>query len=289
MTVRVAVLGIGIMGAGMARNLARAGLDVTVWNRSPEPARALADDRVTVAADAVDAVEGGDVVVTMLFDADATAQVMKPVLARVPAGAVWAQMATIGLDETARLAALAERHGVAFVDAPVLGTRQPAEDGTLTVLASGPDALRESVAPVFDAVGSRTIWVGERPGEGQKLKLVANSWVGMLITGTGQAIAMAEALGLDPQLFLDTIAGGPLDTAYAQAKGRAMIAGEFPTAFAVKGVVKDVGLISTTMRAAGVDARVLEAVSEVFRATEAAGHGAADMAAVVHTFRATPR
>ena len=134
--------------------------------------------------------------------------------------------------------------------------------GTLTVLASGPDALRESVAPVFDAVGSRTIWVGERPGDGQKLKLVANSWVGMLITGTGQAIAMAEALGLDPQLFLDTIAGGPLDTAYAQAKGRAMIAGEFPTVVRGKGVVKDVGLISTTMRAAGVDARVLEAVSE---------------------------
>lgn len=281
----VAVLGIGIMGTGMARSLARAGQDVTVWNRSAEPARALADAGVTVATDPAEAVAGADVVVTMLFDADATAQVMEPVLPRWPEGAVWAQTATVGLDGTARLAAMAERYGVAFVDAPVLGTRQPAESGTLTVLASGPGTARAAVAPVFDAIGSRTIWVGERPGDGQKLKLVANSWVGMVITGTAQAIALAEGLGLDPQLFLDTIAGGPLDTAYAQAKGRTMIAAEFPTAFAVSGVVKDLGLIIAAMRAAQVDARVLEAVSEAFHRTDAAGHGGADMAAVVHAFR----
>lgn len=281
----VALLGTGIMGSGMARNLAAAGLDVTAWNRNPDRARPLADAGVRVAADAADAVAGADVVVTMLFDVDATAQVVEPLLQSLAPGAVWVQTGTVGLEETARLAALADRHDVDFLDAPVLGTRQPAEQGTLTVMVGGPEALREKVTPVFDAIGSRTIWVGERPGDGQRLKLVVNSWVCMVITGTAQAVALAEGLGLDPRLFFDTIAGGPLDTAYAQLKGKSMIVSEFPTAFAVAGVVKDAGLITASMRSAGVDRRVMEAVLEAFRAADDAGHGNEDMAAVVRTFR----
>jgi 3-hydroxyisobutyrate dehydrogenase len=270
----------------MARNLVSAGLDVTVWNRNPDRARTLADVGARVATDAGEAVAGADIVVTMLFDADATAQVIEPVLPSLAPGAVWVQTGTVGLEGTARLAELADRHDVAFLDAPVLGTRQPAEQGTLTVLVGGPEALRDKVAPVFDAIGSRTIWVGERPGDGQRLKLVANSWVCMVITGTAQAVALAEGLGLDPQLFFNTITGGPLDSAYAQLKGKSMIASEFPTAFAVSGVVKDAGLITAAMRSAGVDSRVMEAVMDEFRAADAAGHGDEDMAAVIHAFRA---
>jgi 3-hydroxyisobutyrate dehydrogenase len=282
----VAVLGTGIMGSGMARNLVSAGLDVTVWNRNPDRARTLADVGARVATDAGEAVAGADIVVTMLFDADATAQVIEPVLPSLAPGAVWVQTGTVGLEGTARLAELADRHDVAFLDAPVLGTRQPAEQGTLTVLVGGPEALRDKVAPVFGAIGSRTIWVGERPGDGQRLKLVANSWVCMVITGTAQAVALTEGLGLDPQLFFNTITGGPLDSAYAQLKGKSMIASEFPTAFAVSGVVKDAGLITAAMRSAGIDSRVMEAVMDEFRAADAAGHGDEDMAAVIHAFRA---
>ena len=288
MTAKVAVLGTGIMGAGMAQNLIKAGLDVTVWNRNPERARPLVDAGARAANDAAEAVAGADVVVTMLFDADATAEVMEWALPAVAPEAVWVQTGTVGLDGTARLAELAARHGVAFLDAPVLGTRQPAEQGTLTVLVGGPEALREKVAPVFDAVGSKTVWVGPEPGDGHRLKLVANSWVGMVMAGTAQAMALAEALGLDPQLFLDTIAGGPVDTAYSQAKGRAILAGEFPTSFSVTGVTKDAELIAAAMRGAGVDSGVMEAVREAFRRTADAGHGDEDMAAVVHAFRPAP-
>jgi 3-hydroxyisobutyrate dehydrogenase len=284
-TTTVTVLGTGIMGSGMARNLIAAGLDVTVWNRSPDRARALADVGARMATDAAEAVAGADVVVTMLFDTDSVAQVMGWALPATAPGAVWAQTSTVGLEGTQRLAELAARHEVGFVDAPVLGTRGPAEQGTLTVLAAGPEALREAVAPVFDAIGSRTIWVGERPGDGHRLKLVANSWVTALVAGTAQAVALAEGLGLDPRLFLDTIAGGPLDSAYAQLKGKAMLADEFPTSFSVSGVLKDVGLIGAAARAADVHDGLLEAVAEAFRTTEAAGRGDEDMAAVVHAFR----
>jgi 3-hydroxyisobutyrate dehydrogenase len=286
-TTTVTVLGTGIMGAGMARNLVAAGLDVTVWNRSPDRARPLGDAGARTATDAAEAVAGADVVVTMLFDADATAQVMEWALPAVDPGAVWVQTGTVGLDGTARLVELAERYGVGFVDAPVLGTRGPAEQGALTVLASGPSPLREAVTPVFDAIGSRTIWVGERPGDGHRLKLAANSYVGMVMAGAAQALALAEGLGLDPELFLDTIAGGPLDSAYLQLKGRAILAGEFPTAFSVAGVVKDADLIAAAMRGAAVPSDVMEAVRDAFRRAEVAGHGDEDMAAVVHAFRPT--
>ena len=201
---------------------------------------------------------------------------------------MWVQTSTVGLEGTARLAELAARHDVGFVDAPVLGTKVPAEQGTLTVLASGPEALREAVTPVFDAIGSRTMWVGDQPGDGHKLKLVANSWVGTVTAGTGQAVALAEGLGLDPQLFLDAIGGGPLDLPYAQLKAKSMIADDFPTSFAVSGVVKDLGLIADAMRSVDVRDAVVEALADAFRAAEATGHGSDDMAAVVHGFRPKP-
>ena len=166
MTKTVAVLGTGIMGSGMARNLIAAGLDVTVWNRSPDRSRALADAGARMSTDAAEAVAGADVVVTMLFDLDAVVQVMEWALPPYAPGAVWVQTSTVGLEGADRLAELAAQHDVGFVDAPVLGTKGPAEQGTLTVLAGGPESLRDRVAPVFDAIGSRTVWVGSGPATG---------------------------------------------------------------------------------------------------------------------------
>jgi 3-hydroxyisobutyrate dehydrogenase len=280
----VAVLGTGIMGAGMARSLARAGFEVAAWNRSPEKARPLIGDGIAVVEKPEDAVAGAAVVVTMLFDAASVAAVMADALQAMAEGAVWVQTSTVGIDGTAELAELARTHGVGFVDAPVLGTRQPAEEGKLTVLAAGPTELRAAVAPVFDAIGAKTVWVGEEPGAGHRLKLVANAWVLSVVTGTAQSIALAEGLGLDPQVFLDTIAGGAMDAPYVQLKGRAMIAGDYPPAFAVDGALKDSGLIADALRAVGADDRLMTAVNALF-ADAAAGRAREDMAAVAEVFR----
>jgi 3-hydroxyisobutyrate dehydrogenase len=192
------------------------------------------------------------------------------------------QCATVGLDGGERLARLADEHGTAFVDAPVLGTRQPAEQGKLTVLAAAPEELRAAVAPVFDAVAARVVWAGTRPGDGQRLKLVANSWVLSITAATAQSVALARGLGLEPTAFLDAIAGGPVDSAYAQAKGRAMINGDFAPAFGVDGAAKDSALIVAAMGAAGTDDRLMRVLLDHYRTAD--DGTPADMAAVVRAF-----
>jgi len=282
----VAVLGTGIMGAGMARSLLRSGLDVTVWNRSPRRAAPLAADGARVAGTAAEAVAGADAVLTMLWEGESVAEVMAAALPSAPVGILWAQTSTVSLrDAGERLPALAARHGARYVDAPVLGTRQPAEEGKLTVLAAAPEPQRGPVTPVFDAIGARTIWVGERPGDGTRLKLVANSWVATIVAGTAQAVAFAQDLGLDPRVFLDMVKGGAVDTPYLHVKGQAMIAGQFPTSFAVDGAVKDTGLIAAAMREVGTDATLMDAVGQQFRKAADSGHGEKDMAAVHFAFR----
>ena len=279
------VLGTGIMGAGMARSLIRAGLDVTVWNRSPQRARPLGEQGAHVAEDVGDAVSGADVVLTMLFDADAVAEVMERALTAVPPQAVWVQSSTVGLAGARQLAELARHHGCGYVDAPVLGSKQPAEQGALIVLAGGPRELQPTVAPVFDAIGSKTVWVGERPDSGHRLKLALNSWVLSITAATGQAIALARDLGVDPHLVLDTLAGGPTDSPYAQLKGRMMIADEYPPAFGLAAAVKDAELVMEALREAGDEPALMQAVHHLMVTAAQEGYAGQDMAAVVHAFR----
>jgi 3-hydroxyisobutyrate dehydrogenase len=284
MMTKVTVLGTGLMGSGMARSLARTGLAVTVWNRTRAKAQPLADAGIAVAEDAESAVRDAAVVVTMLFDAEAVEQAMARALPAMATHAVWMQCATVGVEETERLARLADRHGVAYIDAPVLGTRQPAEQGNLTVLASGLSELRARVVPVLHAIGSRTVWVGERPGDAQRLKLTANAWVLSVTAATAQSIALAEKSGLDPHLFLQLIAGGPLDCGYAQVKGEAMIKGDFATSFSLGGAAKDAGLIAEAMQHVGCVDQVMQALRGRFEAGTQNGYAEDDMAAVVRTF-----
>lgn len=283
---RVAVLGTGKMGAGMARSLLRSGLEVSVWNRSPGRAAPLAADGAMMAETAAEAVAAVDAAVTMLWDGDSVAEVMAEALPAAPEGVLWAQTSTVSLPDAGdRLPALAGRHGARYIDAPVLGTRQPAEEGKLLVLAAAPAQLRAPVAPLFDAIAARTVWVSERPGDGTRLKLVANSWVTTIVAATAQAIGCAQGLGLDPQVFLDTVKGGAVDVPYLHAKGQAMIAGQFPPAFGLDGAVKDTGLIAAAMRETGTDATLIDAVAQQFRKAADRGHGGEDMAAVYRVFR----
>ncbi|WP_447006830.1 NAD(P)-dependent oxidoreductase [Saccharothrix isguenensis] len=282
----VVVLGTGLMGAGMARSLLRAGFDVVVWNRSVAKARALAEDGAVVADDPKTAVAEADVVITMLFDAGATCAVMTEALPAVREESVWAQCGTVGVEGGQRLAELAARHRVPYVDAPVLGSRAPAEAGKLTVLAAGHQGLRASVAPVFDAIGIRTVWAGERPGDGQRLKLAANSWVLSITAATAQAVALARGLGLEPDAFLEAIAGGAVDSTYAQVKGRAMIDSDFSPAFGVDGAVKDSELIVAALDVVGADDRLMRVLHSLYltAAERGAGEGVEDMAAVIRAF-----
>jgi 3-hydroxyisobutyrate dehydrogenase len=259
----VAVLGTGTMGAGMVRSLRRAGLPVRMWNRDPAKARALTDTGAQACDSPAEAADGADVVLTMVFDVDAVDDVIRR--AAPAAGTVWLQASTVGVDGVQRTVETARELDLVLVDAPVLGTREPAEKGALVVLASGPEDARERVAPVCDAIGSTTLWLGPA-GAGSRLKLVCNSWVFMVTAGVAQAIAGARALGLDPRDFLAAIEGGPLDAPYVHVKSGLMLDGEFPPSFALGGAAKDARLIRAALAGAGVSDRLTAAVLETMEA-----------------------
>jgi 3-hydroxyisobutyrate dehydrogenase len=283
----VAVLGTGTMGAPMARNLVEAGFEVRAWNRSPDKAEAVADDGGDAAVACptpADAARGADFVMTVLADGDAVEDTMTGDdggLAGMADDAVWLQMSTVGLVATERLAELASERGIAFVDAPVLGTKQPAEQGELIVLASGPRDARERAKPVFEAVGSKTVELGDA-GEGTRLKLVINSWLVTLVEGLAETIAFAEAIGVDPQVFLDTIDGGPLGPVYAQLKGKLMINRDFPAAFSLALARKDAGLVLEAAERHGFDAALVRVIADKMERAIELGHGDEDMAATIY-------
>jgi 3-hydroxyisobutyrate dehydrogenase len=283
-TTTVALLGTGTMGAGMARNIAAAGLPLRVWNRTPERAEPLAETSARVCRTVAEAVEGADVVVTMLWDAGSVETALREGGPALAAGTVLLQTTTVGVAGADRLQQVAEELGLVHVDAPVLGTKAPAQAGTLVVLASGPDDARDRVAGVLDAVGSRTLWLGAA-GAGSRLKLAANAYVISLTASVAQSLAPTEALGIDPARFLEAVAGGPLDSPYLRTKGAVMMSGDFTPSFGIEGGAKDAGLILEAAAGQGLELPVLAAVREQIERVVAAGHGGEDLAAVHRDYR----
>ena len=243
--VRVAVLGTGIMGSAMARNLVSAGLRTTVWDRSPAATAPLSDAGALVTASPAEAARDAHVVITMLPTADVVNSVIFAggVAQALADGAVWAQMGTIGLAATtaigSRLGQL--RPGVLFVDAPVSGSKGPAKAGQLLILASGPPAAAAAVRPVFSAIGRKTVWLGEA-GQGSRMKLVVNAYMSILIQGVAEALELAGRLGVDDAELAEAIEGGPLDAPIADAKLHKMERGDFAPEFPLEWALKDVDL-----------------------------------------------
>ena len=279
---RVAVLGIGTMGRGMAHSLLRAGFQVDVWNRTPEPAAQLAQDGGTAHELPSYAVERADVVITMVADAAAVEQVAftDSMLETLRPGTVWAQMGTIGVEATDQLAARAskERPDVLFVDAPVSGTKGPAETGNLLILASGPEAARPRLDPVFAALGQRTKWLGDAGG-GSRLKLVMNTWLVTLVEGAAEVMAVADSLGVAHQDVLDFLAEGNLSAPVASAKARKMEVGDDSPEFSLQWALNDIDLAL-----AGTDLAlpVVEAIRARWTALVDEGLGGLDVAAARH-------
>ncbi|MFC9916158.1 NAD(P)-dependent oxidoreductase [Streptomyces sp. NPDC059862] len=281
-TLTVSVLGTGIMGAAMARNLAKAGHTVRVWNRTPDKAAPLAADGAHVAATPAEAVQGADVVLTMLYDGAAALEVMREAAPVLRPGTAWVQSTTAGIGAVGDLAAFARDHELVFYDAPVLGTRQPAEAGQLLVLAAGPSESRETVTPVFDAVGARTVWTGDdgAAGTATRLKLVANSWVIAATNAVGEVLALSKALDVNPQSFFDAIDGGPLDMGYLRVKAGLILDDRLsPAQFAVTTAAKDARLIVEAGERHGIRLDVAAASAERLARAAAQGHGDEDMAA----------
>jgi len=276
----VAVLGTGIMGSAMARRLAAAGLRTTVWDRSPQATEPLAAAGALIAASPRDAVADAGVVITMLPTAEVVEQVIFAggVTEALTEGAVWAQMGTIGVEATLGIAGRLGQHrpDVLFVDAPVSGSKGPAETGQLLILASGPASAQPVTGPAFAAIGRKTVWLGVA-GQGSRMKLVVNAYMSTLIEGVAEALELASRLGIDSAGLAEAIEGGPLDAPIADAKLHKMQSGDFAPEFPLQWALKDVDL---AIAAAGNDQLpLLEALSRQWRAAVRAGHGRDDISA----------
>lgn len=235
----VAVLGTGTMGAPIARNLIRAGYRVRVWNRTTPKAAVVAAEGAHLASSPAAATDGADVVITMLSDGAAVEEVMTGpagALSTLSSEAVWIQMSTVGVESCTRRVDLAGRNGLVLVDAPVSGSTAPAAAGELVVLAAGARPVRSKVEPIFEVLGRRTLWL-ERAGDGSRLKLALNNWLAVLVEGMAETLTLSEALGIDPQRFLDAVTGGPMASDYAMSKGSAMLGADFTAAGRRRGQV----------------------------------------------------
>jgi 3-hydroxyisobutyrate dehydrogenase len=242
---QVAVLGIGAMGHGMATSALRAGIPTMVWNRERGATRDLADLGAEVAESAADAARRAAIVVTMVTDTDAVMSIARDqgMLAALAPGSIWVQMSTIGVAGIERVAALVdgERPDVVLVDAPVSGSKDPAAQGQLTIFASGPDEARARLAPLFDALGQRAVWVGP-VGAGSRLKVVNNTWLAFANQAVAASVALARRLGLETDAVVDALGGGPLVSPWQAAKLQRIAQGEFSAQFALSLALKDVHL-----------------------------------------------
>ena len=275
----VAIVGLGAMGSRMARRLLDAGHELVVWNRTPARADELAARGAELAASPADAARGADVVITMVAD-PAALQAVTEGTDGIAAGAdettTVIQMSTVGPAAISRLAAALPAGRL--LDAPVLGSLAEAEAGELRIFVGGPDELVEEWTPPLSVLGS-PLHVGPL-GAGSAAKLVANTTLFGTLGVLGEALALADALGLDRNTAFEILASTPL-AAQAERRRPSLEAGEYPPRFSLSLARKDADLIAEAAAAAGLDLRLAEAARSWLREAEEAGLGEADYSAML--------
>ena len=284
---RVAFCGLGRMGVPMAARLVDAGHDLTVWNRTPERAAPLVERGAHQAGSPAAAASGADVVFTMLADPSALEQVVlgPDGLAEglAPGGAL-VDMSTVGPGAVRSLAGRLP-DGVDMLDAPVLGSVPQATEGTLKIFVGGDEGVVERCRPLLEAMGTPRR-LGPL-GSGAAMKLVANSTLGALMCGLGEALALADALGLDEAAVLDILVESPIG-ATAKSKRPLIESGQYRPNFGLGLAAKDLGLVTAAAEQAGLELRLAPGARAWFEEAAAAGLGDLDYSAVIARMRGRP-
>ncbi|SPJ32638.1 NAD(P)-dependent oxidoreductase [Kushneria phyllosphaerae] len=281
----VVVLGLGAMGHAFAANLLKNDLPVRVWNRTRSRGDDLAERGALNADSAIDAVSGARFVITMLPDFETTCDVLLGdggALSHLPEKGVVIQMGTIGVEQTETLIREIKtaRPDVVFIDAPVSGTKAPAEQATISVLASGDQKAADGIDTVFNAISKRVVWLGDA-GRGSRMKLVVNAWLIHMMQGIAESARLAQTLGFSTEEFWSVLDGGPLAAPYVKAKLDKIGSEEYSAQMALEWGLKDALL---ALDAAGdTDLPGLMRISEIWRDAVNAGLGEQDIA-VVHDY-----
>lgn len=287
MAQRVAVLGLGIMGSGMARNLLAAGMEVAVYNRSRQRAEPLGAEGARIADTPREAAEGADVVVSMVADDDASRNVWvgeDGALKGAPRGAILIESSTLTVGWSRELAGLAEEHGLEFLDAPVTGSKVQAAAGELLFLVGGTAEVLERARPVLSAMSREIVHIGPT-GSGALIKLVNNFLCGVQAASLGEAMAFLEKGGLDREKTLEVLlAGAPGSPLVRLLSGR-MVQRDYTPNFPLQLMMKDLNYAGIEGGRLGLPMTTAAAAKQVFENAVRAGHGEEDMSAVVEPLR----
>lgn len=279
---RIGFIGMGIMGQPMAKNLLEAGHEVMIYNRTHEKAMPLVEAGAQLGRSPKELAQWAEAVILMLTGPEAIEAVLNGsdgLLSASDAKPIIINMSTVSPAYTRELASKLHEKGVPFIDAPVSGSKKPAEDGTLVILASGPQELVRAMEPMFLAMGKKVVYCGDA-GRGTDMKMSINLLLSVMMAGLSESVVMAERLGLDTQLFLDTVLSGPLSCDFFRLKAPMLQKNEFPPQFPLKHMAKDINFILQAARAKGLSLQVEQAVADYYETAMDNGLEDLDLAAI---------
>ncbi len=280
---KIGFVGLGIMGSAMASNLLKAGYKVTIWNRSPDKYSAFLDLGATVANTPRVVAESSDVLIAMMATPDAVQSVRdgdEGIIAGMSSGKGYVDMSTVDADTSLESYRLAHEKGALFLEAPVAGSRKPAEDATLTIMAAGDQELYETSLPVLEKMGRKILYLGET-GKAARMKLANNLVMCGMLTSLSEGIALAAGSGLDTAQLLEVLDSGAVTNPMFRLKGPQIAANrDFPTAFPLKHMQKDLRLALKLAEEVGQPLFVTATINELYKKALTENLGDADFAAI---------
>jgi 3-hydroxyisobutyrate dehydrogenase len=280
----ITVLGTGIMGGGIATVAASKGFSVTAWNRTVERAQALEGPGLKAESELAAAVSNADVIAIVVFDAASVMDVLERSYQAAPADAVWIQMSTIGTEGSGKVREFAEAHDLHLIETMMMGSKDQANSSQLILIGGGEQKLFEQAAPFLDAISKKLVHCGPQVGDGTAVKLACNLWLGCITAAACQSVKVLERQNVDPQLFLDVIAGGTSDSPYAHIKGGKAITKDYSPQFEVSALEKDLGLMKAVMDSVGFRNDLLSLVMDLYAQSDGNGHAHDDISAVATSF-----
>lgn len=283
----IGFLGLGIMGKAMSMNLLRHGFKVTVWNRTRSRCDELVEHGAVVGESPADVIKKCKYTIGMLSDPAAALSVVfdkAGVLDQIGSGKGYIDMSTVDAETSSKISEAINAKGGSFLEAPVSGSKKPAEDGQLVILAAGDKALYEAAQPAFEVMGKKSFFLGE-VGNGAKMKLVVNMIMGSMMNAFSEGLVLADKSGLDPQTLLDVLDLGAIANPMFKLKGPSMIQGSYSPAFPLKHQQKDMRLALALGDENSVSMPVAAASNEAFKKARSFGLGDQDFSAVYETVK----
>jgi len=286
MALKVGFIGLGIMGQPMALNIVKGGYELTVFNRSGKKAKPLADAGATVAATPKAVAEASDAIVLMLAGPEAIDAVLTQpagLMAGLKKGQTLINMSTVSPQYSKQLAEKLDAKSVVAVDAPVSGSRKPAEQGALVILAGGPKDKIAELEPLLMCMGKKVVYCGST-GQGSSMKMAVNLLLGIMAAGISEAVNLGQKCGLDSATMLETMLAGPMGCALFEFKKPMLIDGNFTAQFPLKHMTKDIRFALQTADEKGAMVPIGHTVFQLYRQSMGQGLAEMDFAAVKKTF-----